>query len=309
MMALGVMLSCSTEQIGSDIVTADAKANVEKGRPRNHGKTQNAIYLKASPDKTNSARVSFNGRIMDTPVDYLGDISDVSSTVDWDNDGTDDVMTITQSCYMPKTFIHVLVNDQLVNDFTPYHASLVGFKDVNGDGFKDAIFRNGISEPYQDAAYPVWDAGQSYNVGDKAKVLLPDTWWLTTFVCMQANTGNEPSETSTFWRLEYSVGYNVAGDNALTLQEVIESLVITGADNNPSYIKWDLTAFGIHNFPFHVYLYDVSLADGKGIQQTTTYGEFGFSSLDRIIPGTTYVLDFSNLGPDCTKVQVYFIAP
>ena len=46
--------------------------------------------------------------------------------------------------------------------------------------------------------------------------------------------------------------------------------------------------------------------DGYAIQQTHTYGEFGFYSLDRLTVGETYILRFTNLGDDCTDIDVEF---
>jgi len=102
------------------------------------------------------------------------------------------------------------------------------------------------------------------------------------------------------------LGYNRAGEFPLSLAEIVKSLVITSVDLNPEFIKWDLSAFGYHNFTFHVFLYNKTLSDGYGYTQTTTYGEFGFHTKDRIILGDDYEMDFTNLGPDCTPVKVTF---
>lgn len=247
-----VVLSCTTETVTNDITTADAKANVER---KGKGKPQRAVYLK--PSLISNLR-AFNGRIMEEPVTYTGDTLNLPQTIDFDNDGTLDEVTIVQKCFFPRTFLEIVVNGEVVNYSTNYGAKVLGFKDVNLDGFTDIIFEGGNSYAYND--------GEIYS--------------------------------------QYNVGYNVEG-SATPLKDIIQSLVIDTSDPNPEYIKWDLSAHGINHFAFHVKLYNKNNNDGYGIQQTHTYGEFGFYSLNRLTVGETYILEFTNLD-DCSSIIVEF---
>ena len=244
------MLSCSNEQI-EQFETADAKAN--KGKP------QRSVYLK--PFVQSNLR-AFNGRILEQPVAYTGDF-DLSDVIDFDNDGVTDEVTLNQRCYFPRTFLEVLVNGEVVSYSTNYGAKILGFKDVDLDGFTDVIYQYGASQAY--------NHGEVYS--------------------------------------EFNVGYNKEG-NAVPLKDIVQSLVISTADTNPEYIKWDLSAYGIKNYTFHVFLYNKNTNDGYGYQQTTTYGEFGFYSLNRLTVGETYILRFTNLNDtledSCDDIFVEF---
>ena len=239
------ILSCSTEQT-EEFAIADLKAN--KAKP------QRSVYLKPS---INNLR-AFNGRILQEPVEYTGDF-DLSDVIDFDNDGVTDNVVLNQRCYFPRTFVEVLVNGEVVSYSVSYSAKILGFKDVNLDGFTDVVFEGGSANAYNN--------GEAYR--------------------------------------PYNVAYNVEG-NVIPLKDIVQSLVITSVDPNPEYIKWDLSEYGIHNFTFHVFLFNKNLSDAYGYEQTHTYGEFGFYSLNRITVGQVYVLRFTNLGDDCTSIDVEF---
>ena len=243
-----VLFSCSNEQT-EQLQTADAKANLNKG------KKQRSVYLKAF--RQDNQRTALNGRVVSEPVEYTGAL-DYDDFIDWDNDGTNDEVVLVQRCYFPRTFVEVTVNGTPVGYAVSYYAKILGFKDVDGDGFKDIIFEGGNPWAYND--------GEAYS--------------------------------------PINVGYNVAGD-AVPLKDIVQSLVIDATDPNPEYIKWDLSAYGIHNFSFHVRLLGKTDTTLLG-SQTTTYGEWGYYSFNKLTQGETYILRFTNLGDDCSEIDVEF---
>lgn len=287
-----VVLSCSTN---NDIQTADLKGG--------NGKHRTLMFR---PEANTALRLA-TGRIMEEPVEYTGDLTGIEPTVDWDNDGTIDNFQVNERCYFPRTFQDITVNGTPINYSATYKTNIVGFKDVDGDGYKDAIMRGGRSIAYNDPNEPLntapyWDETTSYNVGDYVRIY-EQCCAPTTYYCTVANTGVEPNPDSPFWRYALNVGYNREG-TVTPLKDIVQSLVISSSANNPNYIQWDLSDYGIHNFTFHVYLIDKTSA--QATVQTTTYGEWGFYTGGRLIPGDVYVLRFTNLGDDCSDVDVEF---
>jgi len=296
-----LIVSCTNEPI--EFETADAKANIERGKPADKGKREKSVYLKAF--KNTNEYLSFNGRVMSEPVEYTGDLTDIDPTVDWDKDGVEDELVVNQRCYFPRTFQNITINGEVINYSATFKSLIIGYKDVDGDGYKDAIMRGGRSIAYNDPSTFVsyWNETTAYNVGDYVKVY-EQCCAPTTYYCMVANTGELPSSESTSWRLAMNVGYNVEGE-AIPLKDIIQSLVITNVDPNPEFVKWDLSEYGINNFTFHVRL--LSSTDPTFVgSQTTTYGEFGYYSKDRLTQGETYIIRFTNLGDDCTDIDVEF---
>lgn len=249
--------------------TSSSKATTErKGKGNgnvNTGKPQKIITFGTSI-KSNPLRIAALGRIMAEPVEYLG-VLPTEQTVDWDNDGVLDVVEIVKRCYFPRTFIEIKVNDVVVSYHVTYESlaaggvQIVGFTDVDNDGFQDIIFEGGNPRDYNNSAPYI----------------------------------------------PYNVGFNREGEPPLSLAEIVQSLVITSIDQNPDFIHWDLSPYGYDFFVFHVFLTNISRNDGYGNTQTTTYGEHGFSTKDRIIVGDTYEMSFTNLGENCEPIKVLFI--
>lgn len=229
-----------------------------KGKPKgNVGKPQRTINFK--PSINSPVGYLQTTRIMEEPVAYTGALP-TEQTVDWDNDGILDEVILNQRCYFPRTFVEVFVNGEVVSYNVSYYARIIGFTDVDADGFTDIIFEGGNSRDY--------------------------------------NNGEAHSQ--------YNVGFNRSGASPTSLKDIVQSLVISSADTNPDYIKWDLSAYGYNHFTFHVFLFNKTQNDGYALTQTTTYGEWGFYSAGRIIVGDVYVLRFTNLGDDCSDIEVEF---
>jgi hypothetical protein len=246
MMTALIMIGCTVPET-EVLSTVDAKANIER-----KGKKERGIYMK--PLITSNQRLAAN-RVVSELEPYNGDFN-LSETVDFDNDGVNDEVTINQKCYFPRTFANITVNGEIVSYNIQFNAVILGYQDVNNDGFTDIIFEGGKSIAY--------NHGETYS--------------------------------------EFNVGYNLSGQ-ATPLKDVVQSLVITSVDPNPEFIRWDLSEFGYNNFTFHVFLFNKSLND---YEQTTTYGEFGFYYKDKIIQGDVYILRFTNLGDNCSSVDVEF---
>lgn len=154
-MALTV-LSCGTDPISKEEI---AIASLKGGKGKN--KT-----LVLSPVFNTAGRSAATGRIMETPVDYTGTLptDNNNGVVDWDNDGTDDVVEIKTSnpgSYPFHTY-EVDVNGVSVNNSLTY-AKLLGFADVDGDGYRDIITEGG--NPYCYDSIPRYETYSRYNVG------------------------------------------------------------------------------------------------------------------------------------------------
>jgi len=162
MMMIALLLSCTNEQSSDKknekFQTADSKANIGKGKP------QRAVYLK--PSLTSNLR-TFNGRVMAEPITYTGDTLNLPQTIDFDNDGTNDEVTLVKRCFFPRTFLEISVNGEVVSYSTNFGAKVIGFKDVDFDGFTDPNF---IS--FQTTTYGEWGiwtkdrlvAGHTYKI-------------------------------------------------------------------------------------------------------------------------------------------------
>ena len=280
MMALGLMLSCSEEQITSDIVTGDVET-FAKGKPLVPKKT--SIVL-APPSGLNNP--NGQGRYMATLQEYDGDVTllnDVitnvswglpeypdynqgtSGVVDWDHiGGVNDVVSILR---VSRTFwsgykVTVLLNgtDEVVVNYNIRGGKLLGFADANNDGWMDIITEYGIPTCYDGV------------IGD-----LSDT-----------------DRTAS----QYNVGYNLYGQYPLSTLEIISSMTVRevekGRINN---VKWDLSDYG-----YHCYVFYMDLLEGESWETKTDYfgnwpgyGEWGFYNNDGFSKNTTYTLRFRYL--------------
>ena len=277
MMALGLMLSCSEEQITSDIVTEDATETFAKGKPLVPKKT--SIVLAPTAVNTN-----IEGRYMATLQEYDGELptdeitnvswglpeypnynQGTSGVVDWDQNGVDDIVSVLRVGRTWWSDYKVTVklngsNEEIGINYNIQGGKLLGFKDVNGDTFPDIIMEYGIPACYDGV------------IGD-----LSDT-----------------ERTAS----QYNVGYNTFGQYPLTTLEIVSSMVVRdvpkGRINN---VKWDLSEYG-----YNCYVFYLDLLEGTSWETRTDYfgnwpgySEWGFYNDDSMNKNTVYTLRFRYL--------------
>lgn len=215
-------LSCSNDTIETNETNENLdNQTFEKGKPA--PKKRNIVL---TPTAVNNNTI---GRIMQTPVEYTGDlpITDNGGLVDWDNDGTiDDQIVINTRCYFPKTFTEISVflngtDEHIINYSSRFGTTVLGFVDADNDGDMDVIFEGG--NPY------------CYNDGGVFS--------------------------------QYNVGYNVEGQYPLSTKDILTNMVVTSVAKNPNNLIWDLSAYGYECYTFHVYFFNKDLKDYR--QTTT----------------------------------------
>lgn len=277
MLILILGFSCNAPELETEAQLTEVNAKGQKGKKKVAKRTIN--FEPATP-LVNARAVNNNevGRIMLEPTDYTGELplDNNGGLVDWDNDGqADDLIVIENRCFFPRTFstVSVLLNGtdkKVISYSTAFGATVLGFSDVDNDGFQDIIFEGGNHYFYNGSTY-----GETFTPIDSYS--------------------------------QFNVGYNREGQYPLSLKEIIESLEITSVDPNPEAITWDLSEYGIEAYPFHIRVVEIST--GFSVQ-TTTYGEWGFYNFsptgNNIKPGEPYILRFTNLGDNCTDIDVEF---
>lgn len=274
-----LIMGCSTENLEifeqDALVTADAKANIEKGKPNTNGNgngQRKVMKLTASNETFRIANTNEIGRIMKTPEalpeGFVLPTDDNGGYVDWDNDGeADDLIVITDDCYWPMTKVTISVflngtDEHAINYNSRFYTELLGFADVNSDGFMDIILYGGNSNDYNN--------GEPYSY--------------------------------------YNVGYNVEGQYPLPTKDILMGLQPSTQTRNVNYLVWDIREFGYEHYSFHVHLFEGTVfGEGEVMGQIPTYGEHGFPIPFPLTPGQLYTLRFEKMNDNCEYLDVTFV--
>lgn len=273
LLSIFLIIGCTSDSLTPDLQTADLKT------PRVPKKT--SIVLAPPVNLPNNNEV---GRIMATLQEYDGELptdeitnvswglpeypnynQGTSGVVDWDQNGVNDIVSVLR---VGRTFwsdYKVTVklngsNEEIGINYNIQGGKLLGFKDVNNDGFPDIIMEYGKPNCYDGV------------IGD-----LSDT-----------------EQTKS----RYNVGYNISGQYPLTTLEIVSSMVVRdvpkGRINN---VKWDLSEYGYGCYVFYLDLLEgtswETMTDYFG--NWPGYGEWGFYNSDGLTKNTVYTLRFRYL--------------
>lgn len=232
-----------------------------KGKPE---KAQKVALLTPTVENTNPV-----GRIMLEPENYEGALPTfVDAYTDWDLDGlADDLVVIQNSCYFPKSvgWVEVWIDGNIANKVIVSYAVRWSTQLV---GFADVD-----------------------NDGDEDLILQNAKYYPYNHVGEYTAT-------------PYHVGLNEAGQYPLKPGVVLESLAVQELPNGNGpidKIKWDLSGYGLTNYPVHVFFGAV----GQINPQTQTYGEWGLPG-DYFERNAQNRMRFSNELEGCEDAELFF---
>ena len=249
-----LVFACTTDNLGVDQDAITQEAQLKGPKPPK----KKSVVLTPTIVNTNPI-----GRIMETPVDYNGTIptDNNGGLVDWDNDGNvDDLIVINRE--FNHTTVSVFLNgtDEIAINYSSSNATLLGFIDVNGDGYMDVITEYGNPNCYDGT------------IGDLSDIERP------------AN--------------QYNVGYNVEGQYPLSRTEIlsgpIDIFVPNGKINN---IKWDLSDYGFECYRFRLEVFGPNYpGDGSDyLGMWSGYGEWGFWTGNSLKKNKIYTIYFRDI--------------
>jgi len=275
-----LVFGCSTDEAVQSPAEAELQtASMRLLQPRLPKRTN--IILR--PTAVNNNPV---GRYMETPIPYDGILEVIPSDglVDWDNDGDLDLITQEYGCETAfRQYVFYVSIDQDPNQkvaicYTASRATILGFEDVNGDGYQDVLLYGGKTRAYNAEL----DIYGNYTIENNSYVFEPVSY--------------------------FNVGINTEGQYPLSTTEILASMEVSEVENGqPNNLVWDLSAYGYHAYTFYVDFWEgQNIGDGQYYGQTWTYGFWGFYFNDRLARNQEYTISFRYMD-NCDRLNVTFI--
>lgn len=242
------------EEIQENTMQSELSDVLSRGKPIKVTKKRNIVL---TPTAINNNEI---GRIAETPVEFTGKLPIDDGTlidtnndgaydtgfVDWNNDTIEDKITITND---PSNFGPVItvflsgIEEHVINyslesrwAAIQLKVGILGFEDINGNGFKDIILQGGNPYLYDGNSLDQELAKEEYS--------------------------------------PYNVAYNVSDQYPLSTSEIVESLVVTSVDRRPNNLVWDLSEYGHECARFQVSFYNKTIGDFRQTKVYGEFGFF-----------------------------------